>query len=78
VIRRLREWWRSPESSVHVHRVLKWVWIGMVPVAILTSLKYSVPFLVGASIYANIVGHWSAEQAGIVERKQDEIERSKK
>ena len=35
-------------------------WLIMLPVALLTPLKISLPFIVGVSIYANIVGHFSA------------------
>jgi hypothetical protein len=66
----VREWWHSADSSVKVHRFLKWAWVAMTPPAILW-LRDSVPFLVFASLYANIVGHWSGEQAGIVEKKQE-------
>lgn len=34
-----------------------------VPVALLTDLKKSVPYLVALSIYANIVGHLSGASA---------------
>lgn len=29
----------------------------------LTPIRYSVPFLVGVSVYANVAGHWAAWQA---------------
>jgi len=45
----------------------------MVPITLVTGLKSSIPFLVGVSIYANIVGHWSSWQAARVEVKQDEV-----
>jgi hypothetical protein len=69
---RLRDWWQSSDSSVQIHRTLTFVWLAMVPVAIFTDLKTSIVFLVFVSIYANVVGHWSAWQSGIVEKKQDE------
>ena len=67
---RLSEWWHSADSSVKIHRWLKWLWI--VPgIPISYVLRESVPWLVFMSAYAIIVGHWSAEQSGIVERKQE-------
>lgn len=35
-------------------------WIALVPVALITGLKDSLPFIVLVSLYANIVGHFSA------------------
>lgn len=35
----------------------------LIPVALLTTLKFSVPFLVFISLYANIVGHLSGASA---------------
>jgi hypothetical protein len=71
----LREWWHSADSSVKVHRVLKWLWIcpGL-PISFV--LRESVPWLVFMSVYAIITSHWGAEQAGIVEKKQEEAEAS--
>jgi hypothetical protein len=40
-----------------------WAWLAsFIPIA-LTDLKTSVPLLVFISIYANVVGHWSANEA---------------
>lgn len=53
-----------PERVNHtrLHRWLKWLWIcpGL-PVSFL--LRNSIPWLVFMSVYAIIVGHWSAEEA---------------
>ena len=40
--------------------------------------KYSIPFLVFVSIYANVAGHWSSWQAVKVEVKQEEAEQEMK
>lgn len=71
----LREWWHSADSSVKVHRVLKWLWI-MPGIPISYMLRNSIAYLVFLSVYAIATGHWSAEQAGIVEKKQEEAEES--
>lgn len=39
------------------------MFIVLVPVALFTGLKYSVPFLVFISLYANIVGHLAGASA---------------
>ncbi len=41
------------------HAFLTVVWVGLAVPGIL-FWRDSVPFLVGVSIYANIVGHWSS------------------
>lgn len=42
-------------------------WAVLLPVALLTGLKTSLPFIVAVSIYANVVGHASAWIAGRAE-----------
>lgn len=54
-----------------VHGWLTLLWIVLVIPGVLLW-KSSIPFLVGVSIYANIMGHWSSWQAARVECKQDE------
>lgn len=51
-----------------------WMVVGWFAIAVPGVLLWrdSVPFLVGVSIYANIMGHWSSWQAARVEVKQDE------
>ena len=43
------------------------VWLVMIPVSILTGLRNSVPYLVGLSVYALMVGHFSTWVAGRAE-----------
>jgi hypothetical protein len=49
---------------------LKWfhacatiAWLLMIPIAVLTPLKDSVPFLVAISLWALVGAHWGAWQA---------------
>lgn len=42
-------------------------WTIMLPVALWTGLKNSLPFIVGVSIYANIVSHYGAYVAARAE-----------
>jgi hypothetical protein len=42
-------------------------WLALLPVALATGLKNSLPFIVAVSIYANVVGHFSAWVAGRAE-----------
>jgi hypothetical protein len=52
---------------------MKWIWVCPgIPISFV--LRESVPWLVFMSVYAIIVSHWSAEQSGIVEKKQEEKE----
>lgn len=70
MMRRWRSWWATARSSVITHRVLKWLWIMPgIPVAFL--LRQSLPFVVFMSVYAIIVGHWSAEEAAKAEEKAE-------
>jgi hypothetical protein len=44
------------------------LWLAMIPVSILTGLRNSVPYLVGLSVYALMVGHfstWAAARAEV-------------
>jgi hypothetical protein len=50
-----------------MHAVLAAAWLAFAPLAMLTSLRHSVPLLVGISVYANVAGHWSAAQAAHAE-----------
>lgn len=42
-------------------------WLLLLPVALMTGLKNSLPFIVAVSIYANVVGYFSAWVAGRAE-----------
>lgn len=53
----------------NLHAVLTVAWLVFMPIAMLSSLRNSVPLLVGISVYANVAGHWSAWQAS---RAEDE------
>lgn len=57
-----------------IHFVLTFGWMMMVPAMIYFKWWESVPFLALISVYANIVGHWSAWQAARAE-EQGEGER---
>lgn len=43
------------------------LWVVMIPVAVFTPLKDSVPFLVFISLWALVGAHWSAWQAARAE-----------
>lgn len=47
------------------------LWIAVLPVALLTGLKGSVPFLVGISIWALVCSEFAAWQSSMGERRQD-------
>jgi hypothetical protein len=71
VWQRWREWWSTAHSSVIAHRVLKWLWVFPgIPVAL--WLRESVPFLVGISVYAVIVGHWSGEEGAMAAEQAEQ------
>lgn len=72
----LRSLWESVQGDpVFMRKVNGWLtifWIFMMPVAVVTGLINSIPFISAISIYALATGHWSAWQASRVEVKQDE------
>lgn len=71
MLARWGEWWSTARSSLVTHRRLKWAWICPgIPVSIV--LRQSVPYLVFLSVYAIIVGHWSAEEAAAAAAKSEE------
>jgi len=57
-----------------VHGVLTLAWAVMMPIALLSGLKNSLPFIVLISLWANFASHWAAWQASRVEVKQDASE----
>jgi hypothetical protein len=61
----------SANNLKRAHGALAVLWVLMVPVALLTNLKNSVPFLVFVSLYALIVGHWSSWQSSRTEILQE-------
>lgn len=59
-----------------LHLVMIGVWTVMVPVALLTSLKTSLPFVVFISLYANWSTEVAAWQASRAEARVDEAQTS--
>lgn len=52
-----------------IHFLLTGLWLVMVPLMIVFKWWESIPFLAVISVYANIVGHWSAWQAARAEEQ---------
>lgn len=61
----------TPKFWSHFHLVQILAWICMIPVALLTGLKTSVPFLVGISLWALVCGEFGSWQASMAERRID-------
>lgn len=53
----------DPKRAMRVHFVFLIAWLVCIPVAVIFGWIYSVAFVSACSIYANLVGHWSAYQA---------------
>lgn len=68
-----KEWCQAATTQRKVHGWATILWIGLTIPGVLWW-KYSIPFLVFVSIYANIAGHWSSWQAVKVEVKQEEMD----
>lgn len=65
------DWLQDPRKARHFHAAATILWIAMIPVAIFTALKYSVPFLVFLSLWALVGSHWGAWQAVRAEENAD-------
>lgn len=61
------DWVTDPKVLARFHAVATLVWVVSIPVAVLTALKDSVPFLVFLSLWALVSGHWAAWQAARAE-----------
>lgn len=64
-------WLEDPRKARHFHAAAMIVWIVMIPIAIFTGLKDSVPFLVFLSLWALVGAHWGAWQAARAEESSD-------
>lgn len=52
----------SPRTRMHLHSVLKWAWLlALIPT--LLWWKDSILWVAAMSLYANVVGHASAQEA---------------
>jgi hypothetical protein len=49
-------------NRTRMHRRLKWVWVLLIPPTLLWWTD-SITWVVFMSLYANISGHWAAEEA---------------
>lgn len=54
-------------SLRRLHGWLTVFWGAMIPVSILTGLRNSLPYLVGLSVYALMVGHFASWQGARAE-----------
>lgn len=68
---KLPEWLKDPRKAGNFHAVATVVFMIQIPVALLTPLKDSVPYLVFLSLWALVSAHWSAWQAAQAERKAE-------
>lgn len=57
----------TPQHEILLHKVLAIFWFVAAFPIMLTSLRNSIALLVFISVYAIVVGHWSAMQAARAE-----------
>lgn len=69
MITELRARASEPGTQRSFHGWATVFWTVMAPVAMFTSLKHSIMFLVGISVYTAVMGHWSSWQTARVEVK---------
>jgi len=48
-----------------INLVLTFVWLAMIPIAVVTGWLYSIAFISAASIYANVASHLAAWRADV-------------
>lgn len=65
------QWLTDPVKLRHFHAGMTILWIVMIPIAVLTPLKDSVPFLVFLSLWALVGSHWGAWQAVRAEEESE-------
>lgn len=63
-----------PKIMQVFHMIQVFVWLAMIPVVILSSLKDSVPFLVMISILALVFSELAAWQSSLAERRLDDTD----
>lgn len=66
--------WDKGLSPTFMRRLNFWamvIFILQIPLVI-TDLRYSVPYLVAISVWANIAGHLSAWQSSRIEERQED------
>ena len=61
----------STRFYMHFHGWMTVFWAIMLPISVITGLKNSLPYIVGLSVYALMVGHFSSWQAVRAEDKAD-------
>lgn len=64
---KLPEWIKDPKKAARFHAIATVLWLIMIPIAVFTPIKDSVPFLVFISLWALVGAHWSAWQAARAE-----------
>lgn len=68
MLARFALWSATPKVQIVLNSVLAVVFLGMIPVTLLTGLKQSVPFLVAISLWALVAAHWSSALAAYAAR----------
>lgn len=59
-------------TQIVANTVLGAAFLAMIPVALVTGLKKSVPFLVFLSLWALVAAHWSGALAAWAAKRSDE------
>ena len=65
-------WFASDTVQIVLNTLLGAVFAVMIPVALATGLKKSVPFLVFLSLWALVAAHWSGALAAFAARRAAE------
>lgn len=63
--------WGSPKAWQRFHGIMALLWVGNIPVAIVTELKSSISYLIFVSLMTAFSGEMAALHGVTVERKMD-------
>lgn len=64
---------RSATFWRKLHGWLTIFWAVMLPISVTTGLKHSLPYIVGLSVYALMVGHFGAWQGSRAEESNGDV-----
>ena len=66
-------WLAKDKVQIVMNTVLGLIFLALIPVALITGLKKSVPFLVFLSLWALVAAHWSGALAAWAAQRIEEV-----
>ena len=66
-------WLAKDKVQIVLNTILGMLFLALIPVALITGLKKSVPFLVFLSLWALVAAHWSGALAAWAAQRIEEV-----